>query len=525
VYPSVLPLAPKNVCLVNFREASPRYIEIWWVNLNWKDFYGTSEVMDLIMTSIQQGDHYLKVNASDINNQKGIDIAYQVYDDTVWTVNQAILRAFKSDGFDHAEKRQGTEITEYDRSAGGEDSLNAEIMDSRGYTKEKPVAWLRRTKSLNDNQVFTVAVLDDETKKYFYYKGVNSDKNQTINGGPTIPQFNQSNSEINEYCDDQYFYKLVDSLDSKTENLGYWQVHAYPEVAYYPRDPSSGQPIIFKDLAFGIDSAMVRKKRSLDNPNNNDLKYYRDPYLSDSASTIISFAFIDDGGIALNQRQSIWLSGSAIGSKISFEHYPNKMYSATALGLETAVRMLYSNGEGEEIFARTLEDRCPGWNAVDQINGMDIFPPAKRSANGTSYERDWSVDDGVYLYDECPCARQSDLGGKTKAEIRRFIFKPVPTCSYEDITRAESFYIRMQPVLTAQKDQEMLYRRLGEAITLRKMRESNYDAFIRKTMGLPSSTSPYSLFNIRSMLYQQTFKPNEEKCPDTWVDAIKQLGF
>ena len=86
---------------------------------------------------------------------------------------------------------------------------------------------------------------------------------------------------IKEYCDDNYYYKkLLDkNLEYRTENLGYWQVHVYPEIWYYPRDYTTGQAVIYDTLKKNHTEALALKKQSIDNPNSTELKYWRNPFI------------------------------------------------------------------------------------------------------------------------------------------------------------------------------------------------------------------------------------------------------
>lgn len=530
IYPSVLTLIPSELCVIEFINETTntkKKVKLHWSNYKKKDYWGTAEITGNVDRDLSS--NQIKIEFDDINKHKGIDIAYQTYNDTLWTVNNEILRSFREEGYDYAEKTQGNVKKTYIRFGGGEEALKTELTDESGYSKEKPYAWVRKQKTYNEREKFTYEVWDEEEQKYFYYKqqnGSESNKenvpltNGTITKVKSISKLDVSEDEISEYCDDEYYYLKIDEskAEFKTANIGYWQVHVYPEVWYYPRDYTDGKPFIHDDLKATIEAAMQKKAQSLDNPNDNDLKYWRDPYLCDSTSTIISFAFIEDG--PLKERESIWLSGSAIGSTISFEHYPRKMYNVGRLGLRTAVLMLYSNGDEEESFARTLDTRCPGWEAIDEINGREIFPPNLRSNDG-KYQKNWNVNDGVFTYNGCPCARESRLGNKTKVEVRKFIFKPVPTCSYDDMTYAKGFYTRMAPILIAPRDQQILSEKLTELNSVISVREENYKKLVIHYAGSFLGTTT----GASAIAYEYLFKKKEESCPDNWVTIIRNLGL
>jgi hypothetical protein len=530
IYPSVLPLIPAEIAVVRFvDDGFKKQVAVSWANLNYKDYWGTAEVVKDIETQIANKTIFIKIDS--INARKGVDIAYQTYNDTVWSLNKAIIDSFGNNKYSFAEKVQGTVRTTYDRPRDGIERLNKEITDGTGYTKSKPSVWLRRGKNMNDMQDFTFEVEDESAGKSYYYRQTNKNDIKTLtenlNDGSDISIKSISNidaggDDITEYCDDHYYYKkIIDpkALDYKTANLGYWQVHIYPEVWYYPRDFTTGKPLIHDDLKLPFDSASARKSLSINNPNDNDLKYWRDPYLSDSASTIISFAFVEDG--RMTERESIWLSGSAIGSKIAYEHFPPKMYNVGKFGqnnsaIRKAALMLYSNGENEEYMARTLETRCPGWAVYDEANARDLFP--YRLRDGNVYKRDWSADDGIYRYDNCPCSKESALGGKTKAQIRKFILKPVPTCQYEDMDYALNFYKRMKYVLIAPQDQLILDSKIREIDPLIQKRADNYQRII-ESRGIKITKQ------VIDETYANEFRSREQACPQTWVDIVRGLGL
>jgi hypothetical protein len=274
-----------------------------------------------------------------------------------------------------------------------------------------------------------------------------------------------------DFCDESYCYEHVWKAEPRTAGLGYWQVHAYPEVWYYPRDPGDGTPIVHDNLKMDKADAMGRRKGSIDDPLNIEKKAYRNPFLSDSASAIVSFAFVDDGGVALKKRSSISLSGSESGSSVEYEHIPARMYRVIGGdgGLEEALLQLYCEDAEEEEFARTLNGRCVGWKGIDTRNGRYIFPVRDRE-DGV-LKRDWSVKDGDFMYDGCPCTRHAGLGNLTPVQVRRLIYQPLPDCEYYDMKRAWYFFARIAPYMTEKGDRRRLahnVRWLHKAMSMRR---------------------------------------------------------
>jgi len=524
IYPSVLPLTPKLVIQLNFSSLK-QYVDIQYYNLNHRDYWGTSDVVDATLAVMDRNrikNHYQRISTNNINDKNGLDIHYQIYNDTVWTLIPAILDLFQKEGFTWCKITQGTKVTEYERWSGGERALRQELENKTGYSKEKPAAWVRRVKSPDDVMNFKLAIFDNTQSKYFYYRQISNHESTTTerladNSTVQIKSIGRlAGDDITEYCDDQYYYRKVTKYSSISENLGYWQVHVYPEVWYYPRDPSTGKPIIHDELKVSYLVAEERKKKSIDNPNNTELKYWRDPYLSDSASTIISFAFIEDRGEPLKSRESIWLSSIAAGSKIPFDHMPGKMYNWDILG-RNALYMLYSKSPEEENFARTLDIRCGEsmWKAIDLANSRIIFPMNRRTE--TTLNRDWSINDGMFMYNGCPCTREADLGNRTRAEVRKYIYLPVPTCNYDDMVTALNIYRVLEMKLTAPADQEIIRQRIRESSNSIQARRNIYAQIIRETTTGKQNVKDGDINTIHRTHYRQ----KEQGCPKVWTEAIK----
>ena len=88
------------------------------------------------------------------------------------------------------------------------------------------------------------------------------------------------------------------------------------------------------------------------------------------------------------------------------------------------------------------------WEAIDEANGRIIFPINKKK-NGV-YERIGMLMTAIFVT-MAVHVRSDELGNRTKAEIRRFIVYPVPTCNLDDIMAAMSFYRLLSRHLDAPK--------------------------------------------------------------------------
>jgi hypothetical protein len=293
----------------------------------------------------------------------------------------------------------------------------------------------------------------------------------------------------------------VNDYESKTENLGYWQIHIFPVIAYYPRAIENGAPI-YTDTPMTRKKALEMKQKSINNPDAIDYKTYRNPYLSDSASVIISVAFTDDGTTQnpMNKRSYISLSGSETGSKMSYEHFPTRMYrvpdySSIQACLET-ILMSYSEDDAHAEEMRTLDTRCPGWAEIDRKNSQYIFPLKDRQ-NGHN-KKDESVNTGIFSYNNCPCTYIEPYH-LTPVQLRKYLYKAIPTCSYTAMLKAQNFYLKLQSILKAPGDLKVLAERLN---TVNKI------IAIRKSL-------------FKSMR-KQNWQANEAQCPASWADTLAQ---
>jgi hypothetical protein len=284
----------------------------------------------------------------------------------------------------------------------------------------------------------------------------------------------------------------------KTENLGYWQVHIFPVIQYFPHDAGTGQPNL-KAPPMGRKEAFAKKVQSINDPNSVTLRDYRNPFLSDSASSIISLAFTDDGTLRnpMNKRSAIWLSGSVIGSKMEYEHYPARMFRVennSESSVNEAIVQSYADDNAHAEEMRTLDSRCPGWRTIDRINSTYIFPTKDR-VNGV-FKQDDTYNTGIFSYNNCPCTYIKKYR-MTAAQLRKFIFKVVPTCSYESMQKALTFYNDMHQLLMAPEDQKLLDLRIKTVRQLIANRERIYSTDINRDWSL-----------------------NEVSCPQSWVDLI-----
>jgi hypothetical protein len=487
VFPSVAPLRPKTIMHVTFQSsytpenATIYSVRIRWANCNHTDYACTADLLDNILYQFRRND--LTVSDTAINKDSVINIVYNTYNDTVWTLDKAL--ADLPPKYDEFYRKIDGEVAVLSGSQGKYDLRNSPV-----YTQEKPVAWARRLRSdPEDRRKYSI---DIEVELEEGITEIQSIANAAASSSLPV-------SEFTDYCNSRYCFEAVHDYRFRTDNLGYWQVHIFPEIKYFPRDASSGTPNL-KVPPMGMKEAFEKKRQSINDPDNIDFKDYRSPFLSDSASSIISFSFTDDGSSQnpMNRRRAIWLSGSAIESKMQYEHFPAKMYrveSETEESLIKAILMCYTEDDENEEEMATLDNRCStGWRVIDKKNSKVIFPEKDR-ADGR-FRQDNTVNTGIFTYNNCPCTYIVPYG-MTAAQLRKFVFKAVPSCSYESMRKALSFYKSLQLILKAPEDQDLLRGRIETVVHLMRVREDIY-----------------STDNTRN------WSDSEKNCPGTWVDNL-----
>lgn len=442
LYPSVSPLEPRSAILVQFTGQQPHSVVLRWANLNHRDYAVTSDLLSDIKAQLISRPH-LAVSQTEINRQSYVDINYQTFDDTTWSCDEAILSA-------------DTRFTRFYRDVNGQTEELDQTRDadrlrtSPLYTAAKPICYGRRAATANDRDLF----INCTEGKCFFERPLAGDES-----------FEPYCDDFNKYMPTYSCYEAIGPLRPRTQGLGFWTVHLYPEVVYLCREPETGKPILDPAICppMTAQEAILRKKQSLDNPADLNLQRYRNPYLSDSASTIISFSFVDDGtpDSPLRARPYIWLSGSRMGSPIPFEHYPNRMFRVDQdADLDQAILLTYTESPLQEQNIRTLDIRCPGWRVVDEQNGFRFYPPALRQ--GGRYRPAPGLDKGNYIYNGCPASPKSDIFNLTPVQIRRLVQQPPPMCAWRSMTRALGLYRIAERYLTAPADQRLVAGRIAQ---------------------------------------------------------------
>ena len=492
IYTSVLPLSPKTIAKITFSNDKDKVI-IKYANLKHRDYWGTADVRDDILKQWSTDSNTRETAYDSINSKYGIlDIKYKTYDDTVFTLHKKMISLLQENHSYTAHIKQNGKEKSY-RGSEGVNKLKKELQENRAYSTERHFGWIERPTTPEDKKIFTVglSVNKNGTSKTMYFRGKDGSDNRMEISDHPMQDYREKESKKT--------YIYIWEYDFKTENLGYWQVHIHPEIWYFPRNIDNGKPIIEEELKMDYKEAAEKKKESLKDKDNIDLKYYRNPYLSDSASTIISFSFIEDSP-DINRREYLILNSVDIGSKMNFAHIPKKMYrvdeSKLMMKTKRVILKLYTDSPEEEERAITLDDRCPGWEEIDRINSETLFPLKNRYDNKLVRSRE--VNDAIFMYNNCPCKKESTLGGLTKAQLTTYLYKPIPTCDFYDLVKTHAFYERIYLYLNRKNHQEIIIKKIN---TIKKI--------IKKR---------YRIYKDNPDIYKRR-KKLDANCPESWIDA------
>jgi hypothetical protein len=419
----VFPQYPQNQYI-----ASKVGFSVSWANLNHKYYRCTAEVIDDIKKQFEANKSYLpfeKFIASVNNPDKDSAIAFKrrIVNDTVWSCEKSLQRA----------ERKG--YTKFHVIFNGQEIVyhsGAIPTDNPKWQRKYPLAWGDISTSMRMGM----------------YPIVDSSTMHKVKG------YEVSEDGWLDYCDVNLCHERIICTDYKLVPATIWQVHLIPDVRWFPRDFQSGEPLLIDKLRMDFKTALLKRQQSLANMDNVDLKYYRNPYFSDSASTVISFNFIDDtirGAKPLSQRDYVSTVNMpeqtddtlAPSLPMYFDNIPNKIVRVKQeyYGLEKAILRLYTDTQDDVKYSDSLFDRCVGWQITDKMLADYRYPP-RLQKTGTKPRKDSTYVEDIHWYHGCPCLPISHLADFTKQQLRMFIYNVPPFCSYEAMSNA--MYILQQ---------------------------------------------------------------------------------
>jgi hypothetical protein len=305
-------------------------------------------------------------------------------------------------------------------------------------------------------------------------------------------------------------HKISDSYELHQDG-GFFQIHLYPEQAYYPRNINDGKPILEQNkvptgFPFKMDFATAQKYRvdALDTSRIENLNYriYRNPYYSDSASTVVSFAFMDDGS-----NTDIFYGSSDlykdVNPEVNFNYFPQRAIRINSLreeDVKTALLRCFATSSKADSLCRTAYYRCPGWEQIDSRNGQYVF---NTNPNG-SYTRNHAVSLNIWQYNNCPCTKVQEMGNLTVSQFKNFPYLTLPTCSMNEMQRASKYLGIMQKYL------------VGEDLRLAISKQSMvHQIEANRTQYLLDVKNKNPTADIQTLLQEQ-----ESLCGQSWLDQL-----
>ncbi|NLD99052.1 MAG: hypothetical protein GX640_04195 [Fibrobacter sp.] len=468
-------------------------IVLGWANLNHRDYSCTS---DMLQDAVHQMDS-TQVSDALINGQfKYLNIDYRDMSDTLWHCRLDIQKAFLH-GYSKIYRVKGFNSTVPTKTIVDDNGItlfNRAYIYEAGrdtvyYSNDIPVLYgLRRA----DSREFTY--YDSATT--FYYRS-----------------FDEMQSDFPDFMCSSGVLEKIAVTDFDVTKKGYWQVHIHPEEVWFPRNPMNGEPIKdpgvgLKPTAMSFDTAIAMKKKSLASPNDPRLTYYRNPYFDDSASTIISFAFVDNSvpGDPMCNRAYVDLTTgvevSEDGTKdLGLSHFPPRMVGYQQWDYSNIYKYMlemYSTNEKEDNLIENMNSKCLNWVQTDINNSTFVF---QNDGNGRLSRID-SVPLDIWWYDGCPCSKVPQVKNLTPLEMQRFAYKLFPTCSMADLRKYQSILKQLKEYLTNSNDQKRINSQLILSEEILSQRLSGF----RDKNGA-----------VNNALLQRSVAAENTFCDETWV--------
>ena len=447
------------------------------------------------------------VPKDDINKKySALHIEYKPYNDTTWTLHKVAQDSLSSNKYESAYIRFGPNEATYTLN-----DLTDELLN-KTYTESKPLMILyRKFDNGKDGKIFDtqngtmeIEVVKIDGKKDEYDtigRIIYAKKNVDLFSVTGYEPYAFEGCNISTGKGDGKFmvaeYVLATSANQKhfkTDTLGFWRVHITPEVWWSPRNADG--KIDHDSLETHANAMRWRQEYLDDKKKNVNLESWLDPTLNDTMSVILSFSFVmpanptSDIKIYLDQQDKIKeLKLDANKNNMYYAHIPKRMYKVGAgeekLQTKRALVQLFARDTAEEKQARELYDLCieSTWESTDIDNSYIIFPIdtivkdtiIKLRKDTSITERDTiikdvvirkrakNVDDGVFMYDGCPCTREEKLDNLTKFEVRKYIYKQIPAHSLNTLNDAITFWKILQKILTNKDDKDILADKIKKA--------------------------------------------------------------
>lgn len=295
-----------------------------------------------------------------------------------------------------------------------------------------------------------------------------------------------------EACKDDFTecrYVIEETTHKIKASTGYfWNLHLFPKVVLHPKQHITGR--IIKEVSLTEEEAQAMRQRAAGNPRDEDLKPYLNPVLDDSLSVYFSGQFLGPAG----NPDGVWSINLDIPAQgdgaTGYSHDPASAYRIASfddwVGLRKALLLPFAQSDEEREFLSALDVRCPGWIMMDRWIGEraftvreglsvtlpDVLPPETADpawrhmrqervlvdggwqvrtiveenrvlAGQKALIRNVNFPYGDFFWKGCPDWEDGALR-LTKAQIVRFLSRPVPTCNLATLSAAPNIYRRME---------------------------------------------------------------------------------
>jgi len=331
-----------------------------------------------------------------------------------------------------------------------------------------------------------------------------------------------------DYCDQLNCYERISIATGKSSNVSFWSIHLAPAVWWYPYDAGGLGPMLNDTLKMDFKTAKAWREISIKAPLHTNmeskveffkdarslaqLKNYRRPWYSDSASCVISVQFQESnnrepGKVDRRTRtalpeylftsfkdQPAARAGGNLNptfDNTNITRIPGRMVRLRGVpdDVPIAIMRLYAERDVEDELAKNVAQRCGvGWRSTDSRVGEEHrFPDSavfnerqRRWRPGTSLpvmfrQRDFMNPRGTdeelvyaddysakkFTYNHCACLPIPEFHNRvTTNELRSIIYQVPPLCAVPEMSNALYILLRAQNYMTNEHDLTMLRKRI-----------------------------------------------------------------
>ena len=448
IHPTVSKSIPTHIIKIAFPSSSSIIsrngaIRISWANFCYREYNCTARMIEDALAQFARNDTVLDISDYlrnfDTDNEAVMSMTYRTLYDTIYSCEDDFKR---TSGYAMFKVLYNNEEVSYFPGGVGE----------KLWHRSYPLAWgvvsaLSRTSQY--------PFKDKDNAKWF------KDPNSSV-----------SEDGWKDYCDSQWCYERIPCTETRSVPFSFWQVHLFPMVKWYPRDIFTGLPILRDELKMDFKTAQRKKAESIQKSDNLDLKYYRNPYFSDSASCALSFQFLDNvlpGETPLSQRDFVstrYFSDTQRvgepGLELYFDRIPGRIIriKQEVNAVEKAILRMYAEDSVDDAHASDVYERCGyNWAETDKMVGDLRYPPSIQSP-AAPLKMGPNFTERKYSYHGCPCLGVPELNNFTASEIKGFIYQAPPLCSVKDMSNAMYIYQTAFSKLNDVSDRAMIIRRM-----------------------------------------------------------------